>query len=299
MRAPTKVHFILFLINFIYSLNYVLVKEITPSVIHPLGLQVLRAAAGFLFFTLLFQFSDRQKVPLSDILKIAGCAFFGIAVNGMAFLKGISLTVPINASLIMIMVPILVMLISFALFRESIGSKKMIGILIGIIGAYILITKLQPLSFSKDTVLGDLFILTNATSFATYLVLVRQLMKKYNAITMARWLFTFGFLFVLPFGVKFLPEVHLSAIRLTEWLVFAFVLIFPTCLAYYLYNVALKTVSPTVASSYIFLQPLLTAVIALLLGKDHLDSYKIIGGALIFIGVYMVTFGKIPSFSKE
>ena len=290
MRTPAKIHFILFLINAIYAVNYLVAKEIIPGVIGPYAMMFFRALTGCLFFTILHRLGHNEKVERLDMLKIFGCAIFGIAINGMLFLKGISLTLPINASLIMILVPIIVMILSYFLLKEKLGAKKIVGSLIGLFGAYILITKFQPLQFSSQTVQGDVFILMNATSFALYLVLVRNLMKKYKPLTLARWLFTFGLCIVFPFTIPELKVLDFSEFSTANWFAFAYILLFTTCTAYYLYNVALKQVSPTIASSYIFLQPVITAIIALGLGKDELDFFKVIGGICIFAGVAMVNF---------
>lgn len=232
--------------------------------------------------------TNTEKVKRIDLLKIAGCALFGAVLNGALFLKGMTLTNPINASLIIIMVPLIVMVLSYFVFKESIGWLRLIGLALGIIGAFILITELKSLNFSGGTVQGDIFILLNSISFGFYLILVKDLMKRYNAVTMARWLFTFGFIYMLPIGSRYISKIDTSAIEIHHWFLFFYVLILPTCLAFYLYNVALKHVSATVASTYIFLQPLLTAIIAIALGKDQLDIYKMVGGSLIFVGVFLV-----------
>ncbi len=244
---------------------------------------------GCLFFTVIAQCTKVEKVKTIDLMKIAGCALFGAVINGALFLKGMTLTNPINASLIIIMVPLIVMILSYFVFKEKIGVLRLTGLLLGIGGAAILITKLKPIDFGVSTIKGDIFILLNAISFGLYLILVKDLMKRYNAVTMARWIFTFAFLFMMPIGFKHITEIEFSSVEWYHYLLFSFVILFPTCLAFYLYNIALKYVSATTASSYIFLQPLLTAVIAISLGKDELDFYKIIGGSLIFIGVFLVT----------
>lgn len=292
MKTPPKIHLILFTINFIYAINYLIAKEIIPSVIGPLAMMFFRALGAILFFTTLSLFSKKEKIERKDWLKLSICALFGTAINGMLFLKGIALTLPINASLIMILVPIIVLILSYFFFQEKIGRNKLIGVCIGLFGAYALITKFQPLQFSSETFLGDLFILLNGISFSIYLLLARKLLKKYSAVTMARWLFSIGILYIFPFSFTQLQVVHFSIFEIKHFLAFAFVIIFPTCIAYYFYCIALKKVSASVASSYIFLQPLITAIFALALGKDFLDMPKIVGGICILLGVFFVNFSK-------
>lgn len=288
MKANIKIHIILGFINFIYALNYVIVKDIVPTILGPFAMMFFRALGAMIVFTVIHQLFYKNKIERKDIPKIMACALFGIAINGMLFLKGISLTTPINASLIMILAPILVMFIAYLLIKEKLRWEKLLGGTVGLFGAFILITKLQPIQWSGNTIQGDVYILMNASSFATYLVLARQFLQKYDALTMARYLFTFGFLFITPFCLQQVAEVNFSVFTFTHWLIFAFVIIFPTCINYFLYNLALQKVSASVASSYIFLQPLFTTLIALLMGKDHLDGYKIAGGICIFLGVATV-----------
>lgn len=292
MKTPPKIHLILFIINFIYAINYIIAKEIIPGVIGPLAMMFFRALGAIVFFTTLSLFSPREVIARKDWTRLAVCALFGIAINGMLFLKGIALTLPINASLIMILVPIIVLVLSYFFFKERIGVYKLVGSLIGLFGAYALITKFEPLQFSSKTLIGDLFILLNGISFSIYLLLAKELLRKYSAVTMAKWLFTIGILYIIPFSYRQLTELDLSIFEVKHFAAFAFVIIFPTCIAYYFYCLALKKVSASIASSYIFLQPLITAIFALALGKDYLDMPKIVGGVCILIGVFFVNFSK-------
>jgi len=288
MRSPTKVQFFLFTINFIYSLNFVLVKEITPSIIHPFGLQLCRAVGGLIIFHIWDLFFPRERVALKDLLLMGICGFLGVFCNGLLFLKGIALTTPIHASLILILSPVIVLLLSAIFFKEKLTRFKILGIILGFSGAALLITEGKAISFSQQNVVGDLLIGANAFSLALYILISRKIMKKYRPLTSAKWLFSFGVVFVFPLGFSHISGVDTSVVTISQWLVFAFVIIFPTVIAFYLYNYSLKRVMPSVASAFIFFQPFLTTIIALSLGKDQLTAFKLGGGGLILIGVYYV-----------
>ncbi|MBX2844808.1 MAG: DMT family transporter [Saprospiraceae bacterium] len=297
MKTPIHIHLLLVLVNAIYAFNYLAVKEIVPASIGAYGMVVCRALTGFVVFSIVHQLFVREKVDKKDWKLILACALFGVAINQLMFIKGISLTEPIKGSLIMIMVPILVMLISYFVLNEKIGWKKGLGVFIGAAGAAILITKLQPLNFSSESLKGDLFILINATSFGLYLVIARKLLVKYHPLTMIRWLFTFGFFYVLPVGFREFQAFDITSFSNIQIGAFGYVILFSTILASIIYALALKAVPPTIASSYIYLQPILTAVFAIGFGKDELDQFKIIGGLCIFIGLTLVNFGgraKVP-----
>jgi len=290
MKVPAWTHISLIAVNTIYAFNYLAVKEIVPSEIGAFGLVTYRILFGMLIFTTFHLLIGREKLKRKDFLYLIGCAVFGIMINQLLFIKGISLTKPINASLIMIMVPIFVMFISYLFLKEKIGWKKSIGIILGALGAAILITKLQPIDVGSETLKGDLHIVSNAMAFAIYLVMVRKLMKTYKPLTVTRWLFTFGFFLVFPIGFGELKQIDWSAFTPIKFGAFFYILVFPTVVANFLYVIALKKARATLVSSYIYLQPLLTALFAIYYGKDELDIYKVVGGSLIFLGLTLVNF---------
>jgi drug/metabolite transporter (DMT)-like permease len=185
--------------------------------------------------------------------------------------------------------PILVLIASSIMIGEKITLRKILGIIAGCSGAVLLILNGEKINFEKDQILGDLMIFINATSYGIYLVLVKSLMKKYNPITVVKWVFIFGTLFVFPFGFGELAEVQWATFDLSIWLAIAYVLICTTFLAYLFNAYALKTVNPSVVSIYIYLQPLLATSIALMFAKDNLAAMKVISGLLIFLGVYLVS----------
>jgi len=260
--------------------------------IQPLGFILLRVLSGVILFSLIHWFFIKEKVERKDIGKLILCGLFGAAVNQLFFFQGLKFTTPINAALIMTTCPIVVLIVSAVILKEKITPKKILGILLGASGAIILITHGQQVQFQKSQVLGDLMILVNAISFAIYLVLVKSLMKKYHPITVVKWVFTIGIIFVFPFGIKQLTAVNWSSFSMNIWMAVIYVLIFTTFLTYLFNAFALKIVQASTTSIYIYLQPLFAALIAIILGGDELVPIKLISGFLIFIGVYLVSTGK-------
>ena len=147
----------------------------------------------------------------------------------------------------------------------------------------------KDFSFGSDTLSGDIFIFLNALSYGSYLVLAVPLMKKYKPITVITWVFTFGAIYVFPFGIAEFLEIEWTSFTTTIWLEFAFVIIGTTFFAYLLNIYGLKNLNPSTVSTYIYLQPLLAASFAIWAGKDALDWIKIVAAVLIFSGVYFVS----------
>ena len=282
-------HLALFAANFIYAGNYTVAKEVMPDYIQPFGFIMLRALTAFVFFFFLHLFVIKEKVEKKDFGLLALCGLFGVAINQLMFFKGLNWTTPINASLIMTTTPMLVLVASALLLGERITVRKLIGIGLGATGAILLILYGQSMESRENGLLGDLFIFINASSYGVYLVLVKSLMKKYNPMTVMRWVFTFGLIYVIPFGIGDVRQIEWSTFSTNIWLAVAYVLICVTIFAYLFNAIALKIVNPTIVGIYIYSQPLLATLIALFYAKDVLTIEKIGAGLLIFIGVYLVS----------
>lgn len=290
MSTAFKAHLALFTVALLYGGNYSIAKIVMDdNHIQPLGFILLRVITGIFFFWLFHFLFIKERIQKKDLPLMILCGLFGVAINQMFFFSGLKLTTPINASLIMTTTPMLVLIISAIVIKEKITSRKILGILIGASGAILLITYGKQIQFNKGQILGDLMIFTNAVSYAIYLVIVKTLMNKYSPLTVIKWVFTFGIIFIFPFAYKDLGAVAWNTFDTKIWSAIFYVLIGATIFAYFLNAYALKLVNPSMVSIYIYLQPLLASLIALSLGKDQLTLEKIIAAVLIFLGVYFVS----------
>lgn len=289
MTKNTRAHLALVVVALIYGANYTIAREVMNGYLEPLGFIVLRAASAMLVFWGISFFQPAERIERSDIGRIILCGFFGVAANQMLFFSGLQLTKPINASLIMTITPLMVLLSAAVILKEKITRQKLFGILLGLAGAVLVITYGQSLDFQISHIKGDLLILGNASSYGIYLVLVKSMMKRYQPITILKWIFTIGFFMVLPFGVGQLQGVPWENFPMQIWGAIAYVLIMVSCLSYLLNAFALKNVRASVVGIYIFLQPIMATIVALLAGRDTLSMAKIFAAVLIFCGVYLVS----------
>ncbi|NNC70638.1 MAG: DMT family transporter [Flavobacteriaceae bacterium] len=288
-----------FLVAIIYGINYTIAKEVMPTYIKPYGFILLRVLGAAILFWLLSLFTTKQKIDKSDFGRIILAALFGVCINMLAFFKGLSLTSPINASVIMVNTPILVLILSAIILKEKITFIKVLGILIGLAGAILLIVYGKSTIQGDHPLIGNSLIFVNATSYGLYLIIVKKLTQKYNAITLIKWLYLFGLLMVIPFGISELQEVSWQEIPDGIYFNISYVIIFTTFFAYLLNLFALTRLRPTTLSAFIYLQPLLASSYALLLKKDSLNSLKVIAAILIFSGVYLVTKSNNPKKASE
>ncbi len=296
MKKLVWAHLMLLIVAVIYGGNYIVAKIVMEGgYLEPLPFILVRASVATLLFWLVYSWIRPGRVDSKDLPRLALCGLLGIAMNQMFFFTGLDLTSPVNASLIMTMTPILVLMASATLLGERITGLKLLGIALGATGAILLISYGRNIQLGGTGLLGDLLVLVNATSYGLYLVVVKPLMKKYHPISLLPWIFTFGLIFIFPFGIRGLLNTDWAAFTPATWLAVGYVVFLVTFLVYLLNVIALKTVSPSVVSIYIYLQPLVAGFLSVMLGREVIDSTKLLSTLLIFSGVFLVSgMGKLP-----
>ncbi len=273
----------------IYGVSFTVAKEVMPVYVKPYGFILLRVLGATILFWISSFFIKKEHINLKDFSKIAIAAIFGVALNMLTFFKGLSMTTPISGAVIMVTTPILVLSFSAIFLKERITIIKIIGIIIGMIGAVVLISFGKKLNGGHNEVLGNFLVFINATSYALYLILVKKLTQKYHPIHLAKWLYTFGLLFVLPFSLHQVLEIDMSQFTMSIWLKVGFIILFTTFVTYLFNLIAITKLKPTTVSIFIYLQPVFATIYALLTNSDSLNNIKIIATLLIFFGVYLVT----------
>jgi drug/metabolite transporter (DMT)-like permease len=286
-------HVAMFLVALIYAANFSLAKMAMPDYVGAFGFILLRVSAAAALFFISSAFI-REKVEKKDIGTLVLTSIFGVALNMLTFFKGLELTTPINGALIMLMTPILVLVFSFVVLKEKLNFLKIIGIGLGLGGALMLTLSNSNAAsdYAPNPLWGNILVGINAASYGVYLIMVKPLAKKYHPITIMKWNFGLGLLFVFPFGIQQTMQVNWQTMPYEIILVIAFVLFFVTFVNYLLNAIALTMVSPSVVGAYIYLQPVLTALIAVVGGHDNLTLTITISSLLIFVGVYLVSYKK-------
>lgn len=293
--SKIKVHIVLAFVSLLFGANYTIAKVVMPEHMSALGMIAFRVPVAAILFWLFHMFTGASKTPApKDLMRFFASALFGVAINQMFFFKGISLTSPMLGSVIMTSTPIIVLIVSYFILRDKITWLKIAGIALGATGAILLITA-NGIDFSNGAFIGNIFILVNATSYSMYLVIVKPLMLKYNALTVIKWIFLFGSFMVIPFGFNDLMAVNWSTFDASIWMSIAYIIIGSTFLAYLLNLWSLKSVSPALVGYYIYLQPLFATVIAIIFRGDELTSTSVIFSVMIFGGVFLVSYKKNTS----
>ena len=205
------------------------------------------------------------------------------------------ITSPLNGPIIMTLTPILVLIMSIIILNEKVNQRKLIGILIGATGSILFTVLSINVGYSSST--GDLYIVLNAISFSLYMVLVKPLMAKYRPLTVITWVFTFGLIYVAiwPLSIPEFVTVDFLSLSFGSISKLTFVVVGVTFLTYLLTVYAMKRLSPSVSSTYIYFQPLWATIFIYFFFLLGLENYtqdftwpKVFSALLIFSGVYLV-----------
>ena len=285
----TTAHLALLFTNLFFAINLSAAKHLTSSQLaKPFGLNVVRVGVSVILFWLLYLLKPASiKIEKPDRMRFVWCALTGIAINQLLFLKGLSLTYPIHASLLMLTTPILIVFIAAWILKERIGVFKIAGLILGITGAAVLILAKSGTANRDEVVWGDTLIIINAVSYTIYFVLVKPLMLKYNPVMIMRWIFTIGLIMILPFGWTEFTEIKWMDLNTIDITTMALVVFTGTFVAY-LFNIyGIKILGASAAGFYIYTQPFFATFIAMLFLHETLQLYKVAAAVLIFTGVYL------------
>ena len=277
------------LVSIIYGVTFTIAKDVMPLYILPYGFIVLRVGGSVILFWLIWLFVPKEKIERKDFPRIIAAAFFGVAFNMLTFFKGLSLTSPISAAVLMVSTPIIVLILSAIIMKERMLKRKVFGIVLGLVGTAFLILYGKSVGNASNANLGNLLVFANAVSYGFYLIVVKKLMEKYSAFTFVKWIYLFGFIMVLPFGYNELQSVEFNAIPVDIAWKIVFIVVISTFLTYLLNLLSMKELKPTTVAVFIYLQPVFATIFAIGLGKDELNLVKVGAAILIFSGVFLVT----------
>ena len=286
----------LLLVNLIYGASHVLAKGVMPTFLSPAVFIAFRVFGAVVLFWLSWVWMTPVRVERQDILRFAVCGLFGVTTNQLLFFYGLSASSPMNAGIIMAMNPMMVALLSVVIRKERLSMVQLFGMALGAIGAIALTTSGNK---TLDAKMGDLFLLGNSLSYALYLIMVKPLMNKYPPLQVITLVFSFGSIFLFLFPPLYFDASHTNfqAITTEAWAKIGFVVVAVTYLTYLLTVVGLRHVSSTVASVFIYLQPIFVILFSFLLSylgwaEDYTQSISLTTIFLmfiIFIGVYLTT----------
>lgn len=229
----------------------------------------------------------------SDYWRLAGLSLFGVVFNQFLFVTGLSLTKASNASLLAVTIPIFALTVGSMIGAERLRGLKIAGIILAAVGVIIIIDPRRA-SFSSETTLGDLLIVLNSLSFGIYVATSKAVVTRNGAFRSMMWVFVFAALICVPFGAYSFSHVDISSIEPMIWLLIAYIATFATAVPYLLNAWALARVNPSTVAVFIYLQPLIGFLMAVIFLGEQVDFKFFIAAALIFAGVFLATKKFVP-----
>jgi drug/metabolite transporter (DMT)-like permease len=274
----------------IYGLNHTIAKVVMTEEVEQYGFIMLRVIGAELLFWLISVFGPKEHIEKKDYGRLVLCAILGMGFNMLAFFKGLSLSTPINSAVLITLTPIIVLILSAILIKEKIPKIKIGGIFIGLLGALgLLLLGAEIRRDAPNIPLGNALIILNSTLYGSYLIVAKTLIKKYHPFTFMKWLFTLGIFICLPFGFQDLLEIEWAHMPFEALWKIIFVVVGTTFFTY-LFNIfALTQLKASTLSAFVYVQPLLGILFAVVMGKDSLSAVKILAAGLVLLGVYLAT----------
>ena len=263
-----------------------------PEVIDPMALTFFRFGGGLVLFWLASFFMKAEKVAVKDKVLLAVASLFALVLNQIPFFYGLSLTSPIDASIVVTLLPIATMLLSAMILREPVTQMKVIGVLVGASGALLVVFSSHQVEGGQGNMLGNLIVFLAVVSFGLYLTLFKSLISRYHPLTVMKWMFLFASIFGLPFCYQAVLATDFALFSSTDWLSIGFVVVFATFFGYLLIPIGQKTLRPTTLSMYNYMQPVVASLVAIVWGIDTFGYQQALAGLLVFAGVYIVTQSK-------
>lgn len=276
-----------------------LAKDAMQNGLGGLSMVGIRVAGGCLCFWLASLVYDalhgrQDRLSAKELLQLCAAGLFAIVLNQCNYIVGLSITSPLNASIMTTTMPILTMILAALVLREPLTFKKMAGVAIGCTGALTLILATAGGTIG-GVLMGDLMCIAGQLSYAIYLTVFKRVISRHHPITCQKWMMTAALVVISPLVTPALCEVEWAALSATTIAEAAFVVVGGTFLSFLLSTMAQQILRPTVIAMYNYMQPIVACSVSVLLGLGRFTIYHLLAALLVFSGVYLVNASKKAS----
>ena len=292
-KRPLIAHLCLFCSGTFWGLMAPVGKDAMMHGIDGIDLVSFRVLGGAILFWLTSFFTKKEKVPVKDIFLFGAAGIFALVFNQCSYTIGLNMTSPSNSSNMTTSMPIFAMVLSFLILKEPITWKKLVGVLMGCVGAIIIITTSATSGNAKvGNIWGDLLCMSAQLSFALYLALFKNLLSKYSLFTINKWMFTWATIVIWPFTIGHVGAIDFASVPMSTWWEAGYVIFFGTYLGYICMMIGQKTLRPTVVSVYNYVQPVVSVSVSVMASLAVFKGMQAFAALLIFSGVWLVVKSK-------
>ena len=282
----------LLVVQIIYASGVIVGKFMLPIVPASVIVTMRMIVATAAFFAAHRIIGGKAPRNTEDWVKFALLGVLGGAGNQFLILLGLTRTTAINAAILIPMIPIFTVIFGWLLRRDRPSPLKWLGVAVAALGTVYLIGP-DRVSMGSGVALGNLLVLAGMAFNALAFLLSKEMLERYAPVTVAFCLTVAGLIGILPFGIGAVESVNQGALTPRLWLWLAYMVVFPTTVTFFLNLWSLRRASPTLVTSFIYLQPLFTTAVApLVLEGEELTTRIALSGAAIFLGVGVVIFAE-------
>lgn len=281
--------------NIVWACDYPFYNLLLGKYIEPLALVTASLVVAALLSWLPLLWEKWEDIERKDWWLIIFAAVLMGVLRKMLMMFGLSRTSPIDGSIIATLVPIIVLIVSVIGRIDRFTTRKVIGLIIGLVGAAAVVITSHSSSHVHSEIWGNVMMICSGVVTALYMVFFKRIVSKYRITTILRAIYTISALLLLPVGFDSVVEIDFKDMTPALWGAAAFVLIVPTYLPNLLLNYSLRYLAPTVSSTYTYIQPVLAVALSVAMGLDRLHGDTVLFAALLFFGVWLV----ISSYNKK
>ena len=292
MNSTVVLYTLIFLMIVFWSGNYI-VGKIALREFSALLLASLRISFAGLFMLPLYAWENRRRAASwtrRDVRLLLYLGVFGVTLNQVFFVVGLSRTSVAHAAIIIGLTPMLVLLLACMRGLEHMTARKAAGMAIALAGVAVL-KVFEPSSPRGATWLGDLFTFLAAVFFAMFTVAGKEATARFSSVTVNTFAYVGGALALAPVVLWRASHHALENVSSAAWLSMLYMALFPSVLAYLIYYYALKRISASRVSAFSYLQPVFATAMGVAILGERPGASVVAGGLVILCGVWMAERG--------
>jgi drug/metabolite transporter (DMT)-like permease len=267
---------------------WVVGKVALPQV-GPLALVAVRTGCAALILVALERVLVGHKLARGDVRALVVLSLFGVILNQLFFLVGLSMTTAVDAVVLITTIPAFTLAVAMVARRERFSPRKGAGMAVAFAGVVVLVGA-SALEFGSATFVGNLLVVINSLFYSVFLVASRPVLERMPPLTLTAGTFAVAAVVLLPVGLLGLGAVAPGKPDLLGWAAIAYIVLGPTVTTYFLVSFALVRVPASTVAAFVYLQPLAGGVLAVLLLGEAVPPDTVAAAALIFAGVGLVAF---------
>ena len=274
------------LIQVFFGVHY-LAGKIVLHEIPPRAWALIRVVGAALLLLAVARALGRRfpRAP-RDLALLALFSFFGVALNQVCFVEGLSRTTAIHSAIINTLIPAWTLFFAVLLGRESPTTRKTASLVLAVVGV-LLVIRPERASFSSATFVGDMLTMLNSMSYSFFLVVSKRTMQRVDAMAATALMFAFGALPIALFGGSALAGFDFGSVSGVAWGWAAFIVFFPTAGAYVLISWTLARAEASLVALFVYMQPVIATILGIAFQHETLTLRTVMGALFIFAGVYL------------